>query len=433
MGNAASRSVGQLQIKVASSCTSTLEELQQQPEDCANVVSVSSFAVKDANLVHFPVEAFQFHFLQSLDLSNNQITCIPTQISTLKSLKKLVLMHNAIRTLPEALCSLKNLTFLEVSYNSLIEVPTFLGKCTKLTGLGLSANQITSFPNELCALLPELVQLGVHSNQIAQLPTNLHLMKNLKKFDACRNLIHQIPEGFCELESLEWCNLSHNRIQELPLGMHKLQNLHEIGLAHNQITCIRPLKGLHNLTSLIIYDNKIRLLCGDTVASLRQLQVLEVGHNEIETVPFELWDLQSLKRINLQYNSIHQVQTRQFSYHSGIVSLMLQGNRIEYLPVELISIITSCQTFSLAYNPWLRQVPERRVLSISLREASLNALLNSSKQPNSFPKTCRKAIDNAKRCMHCKLARTSEMHPFFRFYSFSQFGAVPFVGYTCCQ
>jgi Leucine-rich repeat (LRR) protein len=433
MGNSASKSVGKLQINALSSCSSNSWKESVQQKECTHVVSVSSFSVHDANLVLFPEETFQFHYLLSLDLSNNQIASIPTQICQLNNLTKLVLMRNSISFIPETISQLTNLTFMEVSYNLLQEIPISLQKLTKLTGLGLSANRITIFPEELCSSLTELTQLGLHSNQITQLPSNLHFMKKLKKFDACRNRISTIPEGFCQLESLEWCNLSHNRIQQLPATMYRLQNLQEIGLAHNQIACIRPLKGLQNLTNLIIYDNKICVLCGETVASLERLQVLEAGQNSIEVIPYQLWDSLALRRVNLQYNSIRKIRTSLCTLNSQICSLMLQGNHLEYLPIELISIITSCQTFSLAYNPWLREIPQRRVLFSSLREAALDKLLEYKMPTNPIPKTCQKSIENAKKCIHCKLLRTSEMHLFFKFYNFSQFGAIPFVGYTCCE
>ncbi|WP_043998975.1 leucine-rich repeat protein, partial [Microcystis aeruginosa] len=154
--------------------------------------------------------------LQSLHLSNNQISEIPEALAHLTSLQSLDLSINQIREIPEALAHLTSLQSLDLSYNQIREIPEALAHLTSLKSLSLSYNQIREIPEAL-AHLTSLQGLFLNNNQI-----------------------REIPEALAHLTSLQYLYLSYNQIREIPEALAHLVNLKRLVLENNPITNVPP-------------------------------------------------------------------------------------------------------------------------------------------------------------------------------------------------
>ena len=87
--------------------------------------------------------------LKKLDLSQRDITSLPSEIGNLTNLTSLHLSSSEITTLPESIGNLTNLTSLHLSDNKLTTLPESISNLTNLTSLDLSKNKLSNLPPEV--------------------------------------------------------------------------------------------------------------------------------------------------------------------------------------------------------------------------------------------------------------------------------------------
>ncbi|AMP19950.1 hypothetical protein AZF37_01020 [endosymbiont 'TC1' of Trimyema compressum] len=103
-------------------------------------------------------------------------------------LNSLNLSHNQLTKLPTEIGSLLNLSFIDLSYNLLSVLPTEIGNMAHLTNLLLEDNRLTSLPDEICNLI-ELRNLVIYFNLLTSLPNEFGNLKNLVTCELWENLL----------------------------------------------------------------------------------------------------------------------------------------------------------------------------------------------------------------------------------------------------
>lgn len=78
--------------------------------------------------------------LKSIDLSRNQLTTIPTDLTRLPFLEELHLQRNRIRSLPDGMGNLRSLRDLDMSFNCLVEVGDGLEQLPNLENVNFLHN-----------------------------------------------------------------------------------------------------------------------------------------------------------------------------------------------------------------------------------------------------------------------------------------------------
>ena len=109
---------------------------------------------------------------------------LPPSIGELRSsLTVLDLNDNAITSLPTEIGALTDLAILDLSFNGLSSVPTEVGALAGLTFLGLSSNALTSVPSEIGALT--LRFLFLNDNALTGVPSDFRTIapSNFCRFD----------------------------------------------------------------------------------------------------------------------------------------------------------------------------------------------------------------------------------------------------------
>ena len=159
--------------------------------------------------------------LTKLDLSNNQISSIPTNISTQEQIQHINLNSNNLERIPGEVFSLM-LKFFDASNNKLVKLPDMLGSWTSIVELHLSGNKLIELPESFGGL-DNLEVFYANSNQISSLPKSFSWLSRLKKLDLSDNIIQTIPESIGFLEMLTDINLSKNEIAKIE--SHSLENL----------------------------------------------------------------------------------------------------------------------------------------------------------------------------------------------------------------
>jgi internalin A len=229
-----------------------------------------------ADLTDLPTLVFGMD-LRSLDLSHNQLTDLPDELSQLSNLEHLVIASNPLQRIPEVVLSLASLEDLDVSSthltemnpsiarlrrlqmincdnNPLVDLPSALSRLPQLRMLYLRACQLTDFP----PVVFECTQLGylhISKNQLVELPLELRRLSKLRTFDAASNLLLGLPDFFDQLGQLTRLDLANNKLTSLPQSMRSLHNLETLKLQGNPLPLPSEAFSLPAADILTLYFN----------------------------------------------------------------------------------------------------------------------------------------------------------------------------------
>ncbi|MEW5870208.1 MAG: leucine-rich repeat domain-containing protein [Chloroflexota bacterium] len=114
-----------------------------------------------------------------VDLSDNHLTSLPSDLSALAGIEMLYIKNSGLQSLPPAIGQLKNLRILILSGNQLTTLPPEIGELTLLKNLDLQHNRLQSLPPEI-GRLKSLKKLNVQFNPIQIFPSELSSIPNLE-------------------------------------------------------------------------------------------------------------------------------------------------------------------------------------------------------------------------------------------------------------
>ncbi|CAH9080165.1 unnamed protein product [Cuscuta epithymum] len=314
--------------------------------------------------------------LEMLDLSNNRLTGLPSDIWSLSSLKTLNLSSNRISGLlsnnignfanlerldlsgnnfsgglPEAMISLTSLKFINLSRNGFdSKIPSGIRNFHSLVSLDLSGNKLTdSLWDGFGSSFPDLRFLNLAGNRIMGKCSDMSGMKSLVYLNVSGNLfkgsvvgIFGGPlevidlsrnqfQGHISQVNISWSNLVYLDLSENQLSgeifselKDNAKNLRHLNLAHNRFSrqqfphvhmlCLEYL----NLSA----TNLIGEIPGD-LSSLSGLKVLDVSYNNLSgEIPQPLVEiLPSMVRFNFSYNNVTfcASQVPQNTLHSSFI------------------------------------------------------------------------------------------------------------------
>eukprot|EP01133_Synstelium_polycarpum_P012205 gene12205-14287_t len=166
--------------------------------------------------------------LRKLLLDNNQISSVPEDaLSPLTQLQTLDLSINLITSIPTTLAKLSNLKVLNLSKNQLTEIPVSVRSLAKLHNLSVDYNRITTISEKALVKLSRLAKLTMCNNQISALPYSIHNLTSLIELNVSHNQLESMPESICYLASLKKLDLNNNNINELPKNIGFLTKLNQ--------------------------------------------------------------------------------------------------------------------------------------------------------------------------------------------------------------
>ncbi|MGR6832132.1 leucine-rich repeat-containing protein kinase family protein [Aliivibrio wodanis] len=160
-------------------------------------------------LTEFPLEILSLaDSLEILDLSNNQLTTLPIEISQLPKLKIFFASNNPFTVFPDVLAQCQNLEMIGFKSCQIQHVPEDAFP-PKLRWLILTDNQVEALPNSLgeCHLMQKLALAG---NKLTELPSNLSQLHNLELLRISANQLVECPEQLLDLPKLAWFAFAGN-------------------------------------------------------------------------------------------------------------------------------------------------------------------------------------------------------------------------------
>ena len=165
------------------------------------------------NLTEFPIEILSLaDSLEILDLSNNQLSRLPSELKQLKKLKIIFASNNQFEILPES-----------------------LGQCESLEMVGFKANKIECVPAD--SLPAKLRWLILTDNKITHLPDTLGERPRMQKLLLAGNLLTQLPANLCQLSNLELVRISANKLTYCPDQLLALPKLAWLAFSGNPFSC----------------------------------------------------------------------------------------------------------------------------------------------------------------------------------------------------
>ncbi|GAB4832697.1 hypothetical protein Ancab_006714 [Ancistrocladus abbreviatus] len=284
--------------------------------------------------------------LRALDLSNNGVTGLPTDLWGLSSLRVLNLSHNQISgSLSSNVGNFGLLETLDLSFNNFSgEIPAAIGSLMRLQALKLDGNLFeSSIPSSIlnCHLL---VSLRISSNKLnGKLPSGFgEAFPNLKYLNLAENGIHGRVIDFRGLVVLSELNVSANLFRGSVMGVFEgFLPLEVIDLSRNQF-------GGH-LPQVVESGSRFDWL---------RLRYLDLSENQLSGEIFpNLNQFPNLKHLNLASNRFSRKEFPQIDLLSGLEYLNLsETGLIGHIPV-FISKLSSLSRVDLSGNHLNGRIP----------------------------------------------------------------------------
>jgi len=159
------------------------------------------------NLDLFPSSVLIDDDVEIIDLSFNNISDIPTEITKLKKLKILFLTSNCFETIPKCLFE------------------------TNIEMLSFKQNKIKTINEK--SLPISLKWLMLTDNFIEKLPNDFGNLINIRKLACSGNQLCDLPSSIINCKELELIRFSNNKIKNMPTFIFDLPKLCYIGLGEN--------------------------------------------------------------------------------------------------------------------------------------------------------------------------------------------------------
>ncbi|KAJ8011378.1 hypothetical protein DPEC_G00057540 [Dallia pectoralis] len=289
-----------------------------------------------------PNAVFDITDLEILKLELIPDVRFSAKVSQMTSLKELHLCHCPAKVEQTAFVFLRDhLYSLQVKFTDVAEIPTWVYLLRNLRDLNLVGN-LSSENNKMIGLesmreLKHLKKLYLKSN-LTKIPSNLtelspHLIQLAVHNDGTKLLVLNSLKKMTNISDLELYNCELERI---PHAIFSLTNLQELDLKSNNIRTIEEVisfQHLKRLTCLKLWHNKI-IAIPVSIGLVKSLESLFLSHNQLETLPPALFLLPKLRHLDVSHNSITAIPP-DVGLLQNLQHFAVNSNKVEVLPKQL--------------------------------------------------------------------------------------------------
>lgn len=256
----------------------------------------------NCQLSHIPSGIRRCKHLKALNLEGNNIRHIPRWIMELDSLEEITLNFNPLKLNRADIRHLSNLKQIIIGSCGLEILPGNIGRL-HCESLNLAKNNLYSLPISF-SNLKHLNCLIFYENNFAEIPEILADFTELTHLDFYKNNIKEIPDFVGNMENLQQLFLSFNKIEEIPDTLRNLKRLRYFYIHHNE---------LHFLPGWITEMDSIErfgigfnhLLELPDLSNMKSLKDFDCEHNLLDRFPWELLEKPDMEMINLRDNDFN--------------------------------------------------------------------------------------------------------------------------------
>ncbi|XP_020229273.1 probable LRR receptor-like serine/threonine-protein kinase At2g24230 [Cajanus cajan] len=322
--------------------------------------------------------------LQSLDLSYNKITSLPSDFWSLSSLKSLNLSSNQIsgsltnnignfgllesfdlssnnlsEEIPEALGSLLSLRVLKLDHNRFAHnIPSGILKCQSLVSIDLSSNQLNgTLPQGFGAAFPKLRVLNLSRNNMYGRVSDISGLKSLVSLNISGNSfqgsIMDVFQG-----RLEVLDLSRNQFQghipqvQYNFSSYNWSQLVYLDLSENKLSgeFFQNLNDTLNLKHINLAHNRFSRQKFPQIEMLLKLEYLNLSKTSlVDEIPDEISQLSNLNALDLSMN--HLSEKIPLLMNENLQVLDLSNNNLSgAVPPSVLKKLPFMEKFNFSYN-----------------------------------------------------------------------------------
>jgi len=250
------------------------------------------------HLKALPMGLRRLERLTTLNVSKNKLNNESiSKIARIRSLRELRLADNALNgTLDAELCDLKSLEVLDLHNNMISNLPSNLHELSNLRTINIAGNRLSLLPFDCFSALP-LVELDVARNRLSGtlFPPGMQGFPGLKTLDVANNALTAFTQNavVC-LPSLQALNVTENRLTALP-DISSWTELITLTAGGNQISSFpEGLTALTRVKTLDFSRNDIRKL-DEQIGLMESLAVLRIANNPLRERRFLNMDTDEIK------------------------------------------------------------------------------------------------------------------------------------------
>ncbi|KAG0525174.1 hypothetical protein BDA96_06G033000 [Sorghum bicolor] len=233
------------------------------------------------------------------------------------------------------------------------QLSPYLANLTSITRLDLGSNSLEGpIPKEL-GTLPKLQDLILANNSLSGIiPASLFKdSSQLVVIDLQRNFLNGPIPDFHTMATLQILNLAENNLSgSIPPSLGNVSSLTEIHLDLNMLDGSVP----------------------ETLSRIRNLTVLSLDYNQFGHVPAELYNITSLRILDLGNNDLsgHYIPASLGNFLPNLEKLIMSGDNITGLIPPSLANASKLQEIDLSYNtlagpvPLLGSLPHLRILNL---------------------------------------------------------------------
>ncbi|KAJ0422573.1 hypothetical protein BJY00DRAFT_70367 [Aspergillus carlsbadensis] len=202
----------------------------------------------------------------------------------------------------------------------------------------------------------------------------------LEFLDFHGNLLQSLPLGFKRLQRLHTLNLSNNKLSTNDIQViTEMGSLRDLKLAKNQLegALLHDIGRLTDLETLDLHENSLTEL-PETLADLKSLRILNIGHNQFTSLPFETLHKLPLKEIIAPKNNIKgTLIPASVKQLDALQTLDVVGNAIVRLSENESLRLPALQTLAISMNR-IKDLPDasswQELLTLSAEDNGISGL-----------------------------------------------------------
>ncbi|KAB1207949.1 Protein SUPPRESSOR OF npr1-1, CONSTITUTIVE 1 [Morella rubra] len=298
-------SVGSL-LKLEKLSLMQCKSLTSIPDSIGNLRLLTELLINGSAIKELPASIGSLSYLKRLSLGSCQfLSKLPDSIEGLASIVEIQLDETSIVNLPDQVGALKMLRKFEMrNCKHLGSLPVSIGLLFALTTLTVFKASIFELPESIGMLENRIILRLNKCTQPRKLPDSIGNLKSLCQLLLEETAVTELPESFGMLSSLMILKMAKK--PQFPVARNSVPE--EVSAATEIETpnpvSVRLPTSFSNLCLLEELDARAWNLCGkipDDFEKLTSLEILNLSHNNISSLPPSLRGLSFLRKLLLPY------------------------------------------------------------------------------------------------------------------------------------